>query len=410
MPLPSLKGEPVPKQTACPVCNQEELVHIFSKKSMPKYNLERHFTRSAAVSAECGEIAFYFCPDCLFTFNAAFDQSTMDYSVDYESSRSHSQYFVDYLDQVCIQLNEVLSIRDKTVIEVGCGDGFFLKRLRQMWPVDGYGYDPSSNIDAASGPDDPTLHFVRGYYNSESVDVIPDVLIMRHVLEHQKSPTNFLDQILSKTTVNKKVSLYVEVPAWEWIADNNQFYAFSYEHCSYYTQPSINAIMSKYHYTPKKVSFSFADEYLQYFGTSNRSLNQFNPSEIDLVSRQCITEASIRFAERVPKIIDGLRSHVDGRLSEAVLWGAAGKGTTLLNLLDIKEDQLGYVVDSNPARHGTYIPSTGQQVIPPEFLRKLQPKYVLVTNSNYQTEINAQIKALGLQVELILIDRLIKTF
>ena len=79
----------------------------------------------------------------------------------------------------------------------------------------------------------------------------------------------------------------------------------------------------------------------------------------------------------------------------AVLWGAGARGISFLNMLKI-EDEIRFVVDINPAKHGMYMAGTGQQIVPPEFLRNYQPDIVVITNPIYQDEISRQASDLGL--------------
>ena len=400
------------RKPRCPICNNTDLMRIFSKESSPKYNLERHFDRDSALGVQKGRIEFYLCQKCLFVFNAAFDEMGMDYAVDYENSRSNSKYFQEYLIQTCKTLDEVFSVRNKTVVEIGCGDGQFLNELRRRYNFDGYGYDPSLNTNminrSIGNKYAQDLHFVQGYYRSGSLDTVPEIIILRHVVEHQKNPNSFFESILSMPEDGRATNIYIEVPAWEWIVDNNWILAFCYEHCSYYSRFSLEEIMHEYHYTAKKISFGFANEYLQYYGVNQGDLNKPCLREKNDSVRQSIIEKSLRFGGRMQVILDSLKMQLNDLWGEAVLWGASGKGTTLLNILDINHDKLAYVVDSNPRRHNTYVPGTGQLVVAPEFLKTLKPKYILMTNSSYENEIGEQLASFGLHPDFVFMDRMIK--
>jgi len=390
-----------------------DLMRIFSKESLPKYNLERHFDRDSALGVQKGRIEFYLCQKCLFVFNAAFGETGMDYAVDYENSRSNSKYFQEYLIQTCKTLDEVFSVRNKTVVEIGCGDGQFLNELRRRYNFDGYGYDPSLNTNMISrsigNKYAQDLHFVQGYYRSGSLDTVPEIIILRHIVEHQKNPTSFFESILSMPEDGRATNIYIEVPAWEWIVDNNWILAFSYEHCSYNSQFSIDTILGLYGYVAKKILFSFAGEYLQYYGMhqSNQDQERTNTEKNSSV-KQSIIKKSLQFTMHVPYVLMNLKKYLEDFSDNAVLWGASGKGTTLLNILNIDYNQLAYVVDSNPKRHNTYIPGTGQLVVAPDFLREMRPKYIFLTNSNYKNEIKEELDRLGLHPEFVLIDQIIK--
>jgi hypothetical protein len=83
-----------------------------------------------------------------------------------------------------------------------------------------------------------------------------------------------------------------------------------------------------------------------------------------------------------------------------VLWGSGSKGVAFLTLLG-RESQIPYVVDINPYRHRTYMPCTGQEIIPPEFLRAWRPDVVIVMNPAYRDEIRTDLGRLGLAPEIL---------
>jgi hypothetical protein len=61
-----------------------------------------------------------------------------------------------------------------------------------------------------------------------------------------------------------------------------------------------------------------------------------------------------------------------------------------------------YVVDVNPAKHGCYVPGTGQPIMAPEHVRKSPPELVILTNPLYEAEIRQQIASLGVETEFAL--------
>ncbi len=65
------------------------------------------------------------------------------------------------------------------------------------------------------------------------------------------------------------------------------------------------------------------------------------------------------------------------------------------------QDQIRYVVDINPRKQGMYLAGTGQQVVPPEFLRDDQPDVVIVMNPIYEDEIRQLTEDLGLTPEFM---------
>src|SRR4029079_11412583 len=84
---------------------------------------------------------------------------------------------------------------------------------------------------------------------------------------------------------------------------------------------------------------------------------------------------------------------------KVVLWGTGGKGVSFLNAVGA-ESGIRYVVDSNPTRHGRFVPGSAQQIVPPAFCPDYRPDVVILSNRAYDSEIRQQIASIGLHPEI----------
>jgi hypothetical protein len=64
-------------------------------------------------------------------------------------------------------------------------------------------------------------------------------------------------------------------------------------------------------------------------------------------------------------------------------------------------DQIDFVVDINPHKHGKFMPGTAHQIIPPQALRDYPPDYVIVMNPIYCPEIARDLHKLGSKAQLL---------
>ena len=67
-----------------------------------------------------------------------------------------------------------------------------------------------------------------------------------------------------------------------------------------------------------------------------------------------------------------------------------------------QEGLIRYAVDINPRKQGMFVAGSGQEIVPPEFLRVYQPDVVIIMNRNYEDEIAGQLAQLGLQAEILI--------
>ena len=89
------------------------------------------------------------------------------------------------------------------------------------------------------------------------------------------------------------------------------------------------------------------------------------------------------------KLVDLIRNlKREGRSVAA--YGAAAKGTTLLNYCGLGAGELDYVVDRSPVKQGLLTPGTQLAIHPPEKLVETMPDYVLLLVWNFADEVLAQ--------------------
>ena len=73
------------------------------------------------------------------------------------------------------------------------------------------------------------------------------------------------------------------------------------------------------------------------------------------------------------------------------IYGAAGKGNTLLNYCGIRTDFVEFACDRNPFKHGRFTPGTHIPIHPPERITETKPDYVLILPWNLKDEIMSQL-------------------
>ena len=72
-------------------------------------------------------------------------------------------------------------------------------------------------------------------------------------------------------------------------------------------------------------------------------------------------------------------------------YGAAAKGSTLLNYGGVKPDLLPFVVDRNPAKQSNYLPGSRIPIVPEAQLQQERPDYVVILPWNLSAEVMDQL-------------------
>jgi hypothetical protein len=73
-----------------------------------------------------------------------------------------------------------------------------------------------------------------------------------------------------------------------------------------------------------------------------------------------------------------------------VLWGSGSKAVAFLTTLGV-HDEIEHVVDINPYRVGKFLPTTGQRIEAPAFLREYRPDNVIIMNPIYRNEVEQEL-------------------
>lgn len=129
----------------CKCCGSKNLKEFLFKENVPILQniLYRH--KVEALSANCATLKLMQCEICGMVHNAAF--KGVPYGENYENNQLHSATFASYIKSIIKLLIEKYHIKNSKIIEIGCGNGEFLKALAKSSKSVGIGYDPSFRLD-----------------------------------------------------------------------------------------------------------------------------------------------------------------------------------------------------------------------------------------------------------------------
>lgn len=347
---------------------------------MPVFCNILHATRDAATSCSKGNIELAYCHNCTHIFNTQFDEKKMHYTQQYENALHWSPRFQVFAKQLAQQLIDRYTIRNKHVIDIGCGKGDFLILLSKLGNNTGTGFDPSYE----DRPHSEQVSFIQDIY-SEKYTEKADMLCCRHVLEHVNSPASFLQNF--SPAIKPSTILYFEVPNALYTLKDLGIWDIIYEHPSYFTAGSLGYLFSESGLHIIKLAESFGGQYLGIESTPGASTNKI----------ESIYQYVKTFAQYYQNKVKFWNEEVK-KYQKIVAWGAGSKGVMFLNTV---ENNMEYIVDLNPAKQGKYVAGTGQKIVAPEFLKSYQPELVLVMNPLYKEEIQAKLNELGVTAKVI---------
>lgn len=284
---------------------------------------------------------------------------------------------------------------DDLVVEVASNDGYLLKAYIDQ-DVRVLGVEPAANIAAvAEQTGVPTVVEYFGRAVAERLVAegqSASILHANNVLAHVPDINDFVAGI---AVIMRSAGIAViETPWLVELVRGCEFDTIYHEHVFYYSLTALRELFDRH-------GLQIIDvEHLTLHGGSLRLTvagdgRAANPAVAETLEREhqagVATDAYYAdFADRVERIrtrtVELLRAHraAGGRVAA---YGAAAKGTVLLNHFGIDASLVDFVVDRNPHKQGRRMPGVSIPVVAPEALVERQPGLVLLLAWNFEHEI-----------------------
>jgi SAM-dependent methyltransferase len=379
----------------CIVCAGTRVKPVLRVNDMPVSCNHLCASRESAVSEARAAISLGFCLDCGHVFNLEYDSDRLKYGPGYENSLQGSDQFRRYDDDLVNVLVERYCLRHRRIVEIGCGNGRFLRALCERGRNCGVGFDPSySRQEDSVGT--PGVVIRSEPYGAHMRDLGAEFICSRHTLEHIGDPRQFVRAIRNATSA-LGVPVFFEVPNGLYTLRDGGIWDIIYEHCSYFTPSSLKRLFGYGDYAQLEVEQTFGGQFLTLHartGVTNELSQNTPTSDLEKVIESFGESHRGKLEEWASRL-----ARLDSEGRKVIVWGAGAKAATFLNLL--RPTAIESVVDVNPRKHGHYITGTGQRIVPPAFLRKCDPDVIICMNPNYRDEISRHVSELGIRADLI---------
>jgi SAM-dependent methyltransferase len=384
----------------CDACAGAELVPFADLGDIPVLCGVHWASFADAAGSPVGRMSLAYCPNCAYVRNIAFEPEIMVYDTTMDTNLHFSPAFQAFSAELVTHLAKRFDLAGRTVLDIGCGQGEFLRELCHVGGCTGIGYDAMYAGTVGPDPSGATFHSGPAPRGAELPTF--DVITSRHWFEHIDDPYEFLRD-LREQAGDRPVHGYLEVPdacydlataGWEVI----------YPHVSYFDAFSLRTIVERAGWRVEDTGTFFSGMFRFIEMSANVAAPRLGRTALPTAAdRARQLEAVAGFTERHfgerRKWQERIASLVESGASP-VLWGAGSRGVQFLTFGD-PERRLAAVVDLNPRKWGRYLPVTAHRVDPPSTLTDLQPAAVIITNPAYRSEIAAQLAELGVAAEIL---------
>jgi SAM-dependent methyltransferase len=390
-----------PAQTAaagaCPACGDANIHSFYKVANVPVNSCVLMRSPEEALAYPRGTIDLFFCGQCGFIFNRAFDPRLIEYSERYEETQGFSDTFNAFHKGLAERLIDRYDLHGKKVIEIGCGKGEFLTMLCELGKNRGTGFDPTYVADRSRAAKTNLATFVTDFYTERYVEREADFICCKMTLEHIPTVEKFISMVHRAAERNPNAVVFFQVPDVTLILEQFGFWDIYYEHCSYFTPGSLRSLFERCGFDVSDVWIDYGGQYLMIEAVRSAKNAATRPN--DCTDTESLTRLVDRFAETVPARHAAWKKRLNAWATQGqkvVLWGSGSKAVSFLTTLGIT-DELQYVVDINPHRQGMFMPGTGHSIVSPDFLSRYKPDQVIIMNPIYHDEISKMLKERGIE-------------
>lgn len=381
----------------CRSCRHRGLVPILDLGPMP---LSDGFLPAEALAAVTARypLEFVFCPRCsLVQILETVPPETL-FGDDYPYYSSFSDTLLAHSQGHARDLVQRRGLTGASlVVELASNDGYLLKYFVECGI-------PVLGIDPAQGPaevaNDNGVHTIHAFFTNELADELraegkqADVIIANNVLAHVADTNGFVRGICTLLRGNGVAVL--EFPYVRDLIDRCEFDTIYHEHLCYFSLHAVDRLFRNNGLYVNEV------RRLPIHGGSLRIyagvIEDVQRSVIDLLAEENTIgltrpEYYEGFAEQTAEIRQRMRSILravkdDGKRIAA--YGAAAKGTILLNFIGVDQTIVEFAVDRNVHKQGKYIPGVNIPIVAPEELLQRMPDYTIILPWNLRDEILEQ--------------------
>ena len=265
-------------------------------------------------------------------------------------------------------LIESYHLEGKKFLEVGCGQGEFLKVLTEF-PVEAHGVEHDARLVELARAQG--LSVEQGFTETEETVFAGgpyDVFLSFNFLEHQPRPGVMLQSIYRNLSA-EGIGL-VTVPSFEYIMEHNGYYELIRDHIAYYTFDTLASLLER---------------------------NGFMVLECEMVNRDTLSfvvkKRPLTDVSNLKAGFEGLKQEMETYLKylsawkkTAAIWGASHQGFTLAATTKLGQ-KARYIIDSAPFKQGRFAPASHLPIVSPEHFHEEPVDAIVITAPGYTDEI-----------------------
>ena len=339
-----------------------------------------------------------FCPDCALVQILETVPPERLFGADYPYFSSFTDALLRHsAANVAARIAERQLDGSSLVVELASNDGYLLQYYRERGiPV--LGIDPAPGPVAAArarGVETMLAFFGRDLAMQLAADGRrADIIHANNVLAHVADTNGFVAGI--GALLKDDGMAVIEVPYVKDLIDHGEFDTIYHEHLCYFSVTALARLFQRHGLSLNRVEpLAIHGGSLRLFvgkhARADRSVAEYLQAErragVDRLEYYAGFSAGVA---RIRGALVALLAQLKRKGARVAGYGAAAKGTILLNFAGLGTEVLEFVADRNVHKQGRFIPGVRLPIVPPGRILEEQPDYLLILPWNFKEEIMGQ--------------------
>ena len=314
---------------------------------------------------------------------------------------SFSDTMLRHAEELVVRVAESRKLTSESLAaEIASNDGYLLQYYKRAGiPV--LGIEPARNI-AKVAEKERGIRTLNEFFGEELArtlhqrNELADVIHANNVMAHVADLNGFVRGL--KLFLKDDGVAVIEVPYVKDLIDRREFDTIYHEHLCYFSLTALDRLMTRHGLSIQDVErVAIHGGSLRIF-VGHEAAGAHGAAVSDLLNEEAqwgVDDVDFYrgFAGRVEALKDSLVKMVSGLKREGrklAAYGAAAKGSTLLNYFGIGRESLDFVADRSNYKQGRFMPGVHVPIHSPSRLLEEMPDYVLLLTWNFADEILAQ--------------------
>jgi SAM-dependent methyltransferase len=308
---------------------------------------------------------------------------------------SYSTTMLRHAKELVKKLMNLKTFNSKSlVMELGSNDGYLLQYFKEF-NVPVLGIEPAKNVAKVSR--EKGIETICEFFGKRlsrglrAKGIQADVVIGLNVLAHVADLNGFVSGIAN--VLKSDGIAVIEVPYVKDLINKCEFDTIYHEHLRYFSLTALDDLFKRHGlviYDVERVSIH---------GGSLRLFISFRNKSVKASVKNLLREEAkwvkshdyyLSFARKVEAIRESLvrlLRNIKRKGKRIAAYGAAAKGTVLLNYCNINKELIDFVVDKSTYKQGRYVPGVRLPIHHPSKLIEEMPRYTLLLVWNIKDEI-----------------------